>query len=246
MHLSVVIPFFNELSLVGNAVASIFTQSDLPRDFEIEACIGNDGPNGNAEVMAAIDPKYRAHVLIDANRHGKGPGGARNTAIDLGCGELIAFLDADDVWLPEKLALQLRAIELGATFVATGYRFQGRNVRISPPKRVNRPLDVFWRQGIGTSTVLLRRTLMGESRFSNMRFAQDIDFWYRLAQKPQFEYARVAQPCALYSTGGSTKNKLEQAKCYWQVMRSNQVLLHHRLAVLTRYAVRGVVNHYLS
>lgn len=246
MLVSVVIPFLNELDLIGNAVESIFRQSNLPEGTEIEVCIGNDGSYEGNEIMAAISSRYRRHIFIDANKDDRGPGGARNTGIKRSSGDLIAFLDADDVWLPEKLSLQLGAIQKGATFVATGYRFRDRSVQISPPKSVKRPLDVFWRQGIGTSTVLLRRTLMGESLFGGIRFAQDIDFWYRMAQKSDFKYERLAVPLVLYSTGGSTRNKLDQAKCYWKVMRCNRVGLQYRVPVLMRYAVRGVINHYLS
>jgi glycosyltransferase involved in cell wall biosynthesis len=246
MLVSVVIPFYKELNIIGEAVASVFAQSDLPGNVEIEVCIGNDGAYSNREIMEAIRPQHRPYVHIDGNRFGKGPGGARNTALKLCSGGLVAFLDADDVWLPQKISIQLQAIEKGASFVAGAYKFRGRSIIVTPPKSIAMPLDVFWRQGIGTSTVLVRRALIGESLFRDFRFSQDIDFWYQIAQKPIFAYERVVQPLTLYSTGGSTKNKYEQAKSFWDVMRYNHVPPHLCLAVMSRYATRGIFNHYLS
>lgn len=247
MFVSVVIPFYSELDLIGKAVTSVFSQMDLRNRVSFEVCIGNDGGYNNREILAAIAVEHRPYVQIDNNRFGKGPGGARNTGIELSSGELVAFLDADDVWLPEKTAIQLRAIGRGATFVAGAYKFQNTSTIVVPPKQISGPFDVFWRQGIGTSTVLLRRTLIGKTtRFRDFRFGQDIDFWYQVACQPNFAYEGNTQPVALYSTGGSTKNKLVQAMSFWKVMRHNGVPLHLRSAVLCRYALRGVFNHYLA
>jgi teichuronic acid biosynthesis glycosyltransferase TuaG len=246
MLVSVVVPFYREINLIAATVDSVIAQQGLPEGVRFEICIGNDGAHSNEEILSAIAPQHRQCVRIANNSFAKGPGGARNTGIALSAGDLIAFLDADDRWLPEKVSLQLRAIAEGCTFVAGAYRFDGRITVVTPPKRVTSPLDVFWRQGIGTSTVLMRRDLLGESRFRDFRFSQDIDFWYQIAQKPGFVYAGVEQPVTTYSTGGSTKNKLVQAKSFWNVMRYNQVPVHLCAAVLSRYAARGIFNHYLS
>jgi len=246
MLISVVIPFYSELHLIGHTVSSVFSQTNLPDGIKFEVCVGNDGAFGKGEILDVIAPEHRPHVRIENNRFRKGPGGARNTGIELSSGELVAFLDADDTWLPEKTYTQLRAIRDGATFVAGAYRFQDATTVVVPPSKVSKPIDVFWRQGIGTSTVLLQRTLIGEVRFRDFRFSQDIDFWYQIAHQPEFAYQGVIEPVALYSTGGSTKNKLVQATSFWKVMRHNRVPLHLRSAVLSRYALRGVFNHYLA
>jgi teichuronic acid biosynthesis glycosyltransferase TuaG len=246
MLISVVMPFYTERELVGRAVASVFSQTGLPDGVRFEVCIGNDGNIPNTEVLEAIEEPYRARVLIDNNRFAKGPGGGRNTGIELSSGELIAFLDADDLWLPDKIALQVAAVERGASFVSGAYRFENSTTTVMPPKTVRKPIHVFWRQGIGTSTVMVRRDLIGDVRFRDFRFSQDIDFWYRIAQRSGFVYEGVTSPLSLYSTGGSTKNKLVQAQSFWTVMRQNKVPFHLSVAVLSRYGMRGVFNHYLS
>ena len=227
-------------------VTSVFSQTGLPDDVRFEVCIGNDGIFSNQQILDAIGAEHRTSVRIDTNRFQKGAGGARNTGIELSSGELIAFLDADDIWLPEKTAIQLRSIARGASFVAGAYQFRNASTIVVPPRTLNAPVDVFWRLGIGTSTVLVRRDLIGETRFRNFRFSQDIDFWNRIAHKTGFVYEGGTQPVALYSTGGSTKNKFVQAKSFWHVMRQNQLPLYLCIAVLSRYAVRGVFNHYVS
>lgn len=246
MLISVVVPFYTELSLIGRAVDSVFSQTGLADDVSFQICIGNDGSIANQDVLDAIGEGHRARVSIETNRFGKGPGGARNTGIEQSRGDIIAFLDADDQWLPEKTAIQLAAFAGGSSFVAGAYRFDDSETIVVPPQRLDGALDVFWRQGIGTSTAMMRRDLVGDTRFRDFRFSQDIDFWYRIAKKPGFVYEGVAQPVAIYSTGGSTKNKLVQAKSFWTVLQHNQVPLHLSVAVLSRYALRGIFNHYLS
>ncbi|UYO44338.1 glycosyltransferase [Rhodopseudomonas palustris] len=246
MLISIIVPFYSEIELIGELVSSVSSQTDLSDGIEFEICIGNDGAYTTSEIRAAIIESHRHRILIERNRFDKGPGGARNTAIELSSGEIIAFLDADDVWLPGKTVAQLRAIESGATFVAGAYRFRNRGTIVKPPKVISRPFDVFWRQGIGTSTVMMRRDLIGETRFRDFRFGQDIDFWYRIASKSGFVYECAEMPVTVYSTEGSTRSKLRQAISFWSVLQQNKLPLSLQLMALSRYAARGIFHHYLA
>lgn len=117
---------------------------------------------------------------------------------------------------------------------------------ILPPESIEVALEVFLRLGLGTSTVIVSRALVGETRFRNLRFSQDIDFWYRIAAKPGFAYDRLTDSLTVYSTGGSTRNKLDQAKSLWHVLKINDVTFVRRLQVMRRYALRGIFNHYIK
>jgi GT2 family glycosyltransferase len=98
-HFSVIIPMFNAVGSLAGTIASVLDQSD--QDFEL--IIVDDGSADNslavALAMAAGDDRIR--VVAQANA---GPAAARNLGVDLARGQLLAFLDADDVWHPEKLA----------------------------------------------------------------------------------------------------------------------------------------------
>ena len=246
MLISVIMPFYKEIDMICATVSSVCEQSWIGPEAQIEICIGNDGPFSSDEILERIQPDMRSCVRVAKNQGPKGPGGARNTAIALSAGDLLSFLDADDLWKPEKLALQVPAFATGITFSATGYEMDTGGTPILPPASIQSALDVFLRLGLGTSTVILSRTLIGETRFRNLRFSQDIDFWYRIASKPGFAYARLTDSLTVYSTGGSTRNKLDQAKSLWHVLKINDVTFLRRLQVMRRYAVRGIFNHYIK
>ena len=246
MLISVVIPFYNEIGLIGRAVNSVFSQCMGDRDdILFEVIIGNDGSYKSEEIFSAIDNRYRALTKIVKNTELHGPGGARNAGLREANGELVAFLDADDFWCPGKLSLQLEQIENGKTFVATGYKFEDSNVSISPPSRIVDRIDVFRCLGIGTSTVLVARGLCEGQFFRALRFAQDIDYWYLLSGSEGFQYGAVTSPCAVYSRSGSTRNKFTQLRSFTRVLSLNRIPLATRIPIIFRYALRGFFNHYL-
>ena len=160
---------------------------------------------------------------------------------------MVAFLDADDFWLQGKLSAQIDLIDRhNLSFSATGYKFDGTGVSVSPPVNVSRPTDAFLKRGIGTSTVVISRSLLGMNRFRDIRYAQDIDFWYRLAMQPNFRYGGVAREYAVYSTSGSTKNKFEQFFYMYKILRLNNVTYRLTCNVLLSYAFYGVARHWLG
>lgn len=244
MKCSVVIPFYRELDMIKRTVSSITDNSCQDLTFEI--VIGNDGQIPNSDILEALAEDDRQCVKITNNHGIKGPGGARNAALEETTGEYIAFLDADDYWLPGKIQAQLSEIEKGATFVATGYAFDDSDTYIQPPASIETANDIFLRRGIGTSTVLITRSLLGDKRFSDIRFSQDIDFWYNLAKSPLFKYTFVDQNFVIYSKGGSTGNKVTQLDYFNRMLVMNNIGGFNRLKILASYAFAGIYKHYVQ
>ena len=244
MNLDVIIPFYRELDFIDRGVSSVLINFSVFDHVRILLC--NDGHCSEAEIRAQVSEQGNKIMRVLPNCYPKGPGGARNTGLDASTAEFVAFLDADDFWLPSKIDQQMNAIRQGATFVTTSYRLDSEGVLIMPPARINRPLDVFLRRGIGTSTVLLTRTLLAKNRFKDLRFAQDIDFWYALARSSAFRYARVTSQLVEYSTSGSTKNKLVQLQYLQHVLNVNHIDYWTQAKVLSSYIVAGIYNHYIK
>lgn len=244
MKCSIIIPFYNELDLIDRAVRSAVAQST--DTLAIEVVIANDGQSPEEGIRERIGADIRPSVRVIKNTGPHGPGGARNAALSVCTGDLIAFLDADDYWRPGKLAAQLEDVAAGATFVATGYSFDGTDRVIRPPTRIDAPKDVFLQRGIGTSTVLLTRELLAEHRFRDIRFAQDIDFWFALSNAPNFRYAARPDGLVVYSTGGSTRNKFVQLSYVWRILRLNRVGPALSARVLWSYGFAGLYRHYIE
>jgi succinoglycan biosynthesis protein ExoO len=104
-HVSIVMPVYNGVLTVREAIFSILKQTY--RNFELIVC--NDASTDNTRnILESISDK-RIHIIHnDANL---GPGPSRDRAIEIARGEWLAFTDADDTWLPERLETLLHVAE---------------------------------------------------------------------------------------------------------------------------------------
>ena len=103
--LSVVIPTRNRAHLVGEAIESALNQ----RPGQVEAIVVDDGSTDDTAKVLAENFGSRIRLLRMPER--RGAGAARNAGLRVACGELVAFLDDDDLWLPGKLDAELNALE---------------------------------------------------------------------------------------------------------------------------------------
>ena len=103
--LSVVIPTWNRARLVCEAVESALSQ----RNGQVEVIVVDDGSTDDTANILTRNFGNRIHLLRLPSR--RGVGAARNAGIRLANGELVAFLDSDDLWLPGKLDAELRLLE---------------------------------------------------------------------------------------------------------------------------------------
>jgi glycosyltransferase involved in cell wall biosynthesis len=244
MKLSVIIPFCRELNLINRTIKSVLINSTFFDDVEI--ILINDSSIKESEIRDLFDNNLNKLVKIMPNINAKGPGGSRNTGLNISSGNIIAFLDADDFWLPGKLEAQMREIKKGATFVVTAYRFDNGKTKINPPKSIDKPEDVFLRRGIGTSTVVITKELLENHKFKDIRFGQDIDFWFALANSKKFKYAGISEIFAEYNTRGGTANKFKQLYYLNLVLDVNKIDIFLRIRVNIGYIIKGILNFYLK
>lgn len=102
-QVAVVIPVYNGACYLAAAIESVLAQSLPPA----EVIVVDDGSTDDgAAVACAFGPPVR--VLTQTNR---GPAAARNLGVAHSSGDLLAFLDADDLWLPDKLARQMQVLQ---------------------------------------------------------------------------------------------------------------------------------------
>jgi glycosyltransferase involved in cell wall biosynthesis len=198
--ISVIIPFLNMRRYLAEAVASVYAQTDS--DWEI-LLVDDGSDDGSAEAArehARQDPG-RVQALMPGPEDARGASAARNRGLRLARGEYIAFLDADDIWLPEKLARQRRILEeapeAAMTFARVRYFFddpregKGWDQPFAPLEdRVYRPPELtaaFLRDAniypCPTATLLRREALAAvggfEERFRKVR--TDLAVWAKLS-----------------------------------------------------------------
>lgn len=197
---SVVIPAYNSARWIEEAIESVLAQSVPPQDIIVV-------DDGSTDDTARRVAKFGNRVRY-VHQENQGVAAARNAGIARSTGDWIAFLDADDVWHPLKLELQLRALAahpevgmLGTDTVDWPARFEARPASTSVVLRSWEELAV--KNRFTTSSVMARRELLDRvGAFDvTLRGPEDYDLWLRVAEaapvgvleSPLVGYRTVAQ-----------------------------------------------------
>jgi glycosyltransferase involved in cell wall biosynthesis len=201
IRVSVIIPTYNRAALAREAVASVLAQSF--RDFEV--VVVDDGSSDHT--VEALAP-YAAQVRLRRRENRGGVSAARNTGIAAARGEWLAFLDSDDLWLPEKLARQMAylAEHPERQICQTEETWVRRGVRVNQP-RTHRKIGgrLFFpsleRCMVSPSAVLLYRRLIElHGGFDeDLPAAEDYEMWLRLSWR--YEIGLVSEPLVIKRGG---------------------------------------------
>jgi glycosyltransferase involved in cell wall biosynthesis len=197
-EVSIVLPTFNRLHYLRPAVDSIFAQTFT--DWEL--IVADDGSEGEtAAYLAALTDSPKVTVLRLA--HTGNPGAVRNAACREARGEFIAFLDSDDIWLPEKLALQVESLrshpQRGWSHTAfavvdeSGELLTGSSARWWPSVQgwiLERWIKLEF--SIAPSSVIVRRQLLKQiGGFDpQLRMCEDYDLFMRIAALSEIDGVR--------------------------------------------------------
>jgi cellulose synthase/poly-beta-1,6-N-acetylglucosamine synthase-like glycosyltransferase len=195
MMVSIIIPAYNVALYIAETLDSVFAQTFT--DFEV--IIVNDGSPDTTELERALEPYLdRIQYLKQENR---GASAARNTGLQAAKGDWVAFLDADDLWLPNYLEQQLRFIQQenvdfvcadAAVFSESSVDHQTYMDALMPATPGESPANgkvtflglVGAEQSLITSGIVSRRAPILEVGLFDeaLRNAQDYDLWLRLAR----------------------------------------------------------------
>jgi glycosyltransferase involved in cell wall biosynthesis len=200
---SVILPAYNAEAFVARAIRSVLAQTYRP----LELIVIDDGStDGTRRVIDGFAPEVT--VLTQANA---GPYAARNLGIAHARGPLIAFADADDAWLPDKLARQVPLFqqpEVGLVFGDAIHVTAPRDgaprsalscFLVSTPRRGAVADHFVWSNFVPTCTAVVRRECLEEvGRFpSTSRLSADYLTWFRIAARHAVDY--VEEPVAEYT-----------------------------------------------
>ena len=240
MIISVIIPFHKDLISVKNQTKY--------NDFEIEVVIGNDSDYSNKEIKTFLSKGEDNNLIIVKNNKKKGPGNARNAAIEKSTGDLISFLDADDEWEEHKIYMQFKRFIEGFNFISTNYLYVPSLKKVISPKYISNFKDLFFKGPIGTSTILISRELLGNTRFNNMYFCQDLVLWTQLAKKINFKYSNINEPLVKYSLEGRTSksNYIKRAYYYFLACNKANLNLFESIIAISFYGIKGILNRTIS
>jgi glycosyltransferase involved in cell wall biosynthesis len=195
---SVIIPAYNAARYLSQAIDSVLAQTYQ----DLEILVIDDGSTDDTPAVMA---PYGAPVRYVRQANG-GVSAARNHGIQLGRGRYVAFLDADDTWQAQKLAVQLlalgqqtRAAVCYSAFTVVDEHLQPLTIRRSH-RRASALEDLLLRGNVVGSicTVIAERSLFAQVGGFDPQLSQcaDWDMWVRLAAQTEFLY--VDEPLVTY------------------------------------------------
>ncbi len=241
--ISVVIPAWRAEKTLSATLDSVLSQTWR----EIEVLVVDDAsPDGTlalAESYAAKDVRVR--VLRQSENGGVSK--ARNRGVREARGAWVAFLDSDDLWMPEKLerqmALARKHPETGLFF--TGSAFISEDDRkysytLAVPERVDYH-RLLGQNVISCSSVLVRRELMERYPMGNDAIHEDFAVWLKILREEKWAYG-VNEPLLVYRVSRSSKsgNKLKAARMTFGTYRYVRVPLPLAVWSGLLYTVRGI------
>ncbi len=194
MKFSIVMPAYNPGPYIDLAIESLLAQTH--RDWE--CIVVDDGSKEDLSRVERMDSRVR--LIRQSN---KGASVARNVAMLASDGPYIALLDADDVWYPEKLALQLELMEQHPEFgmCHTAHEVIDEDGLVTGPGfggDIKNYVGLLASNLICASTVVIRRTCLAESGLMDplARLNQDYDMWLKIAMHHDIGF--VPKPLAGY------------------------------------------------
>ena len=189
ISVDIVLPNYNSAPYVSETINSVINQT-----FKNWKLIVVDG-NSNIETRKVLE-KYSNHSNINIIwlKKNKKAGFCRNLAMRNSKSDYIAFIDSDDIWEKEKLSKQLDfMIKNKYHFTYTNYiPFKNENGQnnlkeIKPEKFFN--FDKFTKNtSIATSTMIIKRSFIGNIKFTNTKICEDYFFKCQILKKTNFAY----------------------------------------------------------
>jgi len=206
---SVIISTFNAAQYLSEALGSLRQQTY--RAWEV--IVIDDGSTDQTVEVATSFPEVKM-IRLEKNL---GPGNARNIGVQNSSGEILSFLDGDDIWTPEKLERQVGYLlehpETGFVFAMQKFFFEpGAVVPSYIPGKLRNELHIAY----GTGALAVWRSVFDhvgpfESRFSFV--ASDAEWFFR-AQDMKVAHAVVPELCLLRRIHGTNVSHLKIQECH--------------------------------
>lgn len=254
--ISVVVPIYNRAEQVATVLDTVFAQTVLPG----ELILVDDGSgDGTAERIRRAIPDYatRGVAMRLLEQPNGGPGAARNSGVAAARGGLVAFLDSDDQWLPEKTERQLAHVNAALArwpdlaLADTFSEIVEAGVAVGTQRKVKAgaAFEDFLRHNAinATASVFCRRDVfLAAGGFDvTLRYAEDRLLWTRIAHRhavttlPEVMVRKINSPSNL--TSGVARN-LAYKEQFVEMLIAILPELEGRRAELVRYNLLPFVN----
>lgn len=240
---SVIMPAYNAEKFIDTSIHSVLIQ-EVP----LELIIIDDCSTDNTK---EVQENYQSHsnIIYVKNESNLGAAASRNKGVALAKGKYIAFLDADDYWLPHKLSRQLDALLAKQRVLCSTARelmtpdgdLTGKVIPV--PENITYSM-MLKHNLINCSSVVMLRDVALEFPMEHEDSHEDYIMWLKILQKYKKACA-VNEPLLKYrlSNSGKSGSKLHSAKMTFKVYRYMGFGLFKSLACFASYAIHGVLKY---
>ena len=243
---SILVPVFNGEAYLRNSIESAREQTIQ----DIEILILNDASTDRTVEIVQELMVNDSRISLHCNQQNIGVAKTRNYGFTLAKGKYIALLDADDIWAPNKLELQLEQIKKYSLDVCyTGYSFIDANGSpIGKPYSVPEKLTIkrlIAENVVGCSTVLLRKELAAQVQMRPKFAHEDYVFWLELMQNG-YKFGGVNKQLVWYRvtkesrSGDKKRAVINRWRIYRDFLKMNPLSAG---IAFSSYAVRGFYKH---
>lgn len=245
MKVSIITPAYNAAHLIAQAIESAQAQTFTEWEMLIVDDCSTDSTCSIVENYALSDP--RIHLIRQLENGG--PAEARNTALKAASGRYIAFLDSDDLWLPNKLTRQLAFMaEKNSAISYTLYR-RFSDDKDYPSDIISLPTSFNYHQllkntGIACLTVMIDTKITGPLEMQLVRH-EDFALWLKLLKRGIVAHG-LMEDLARYRIAKTSVsgNKLRSVSWVWKIYRDIEKLrLPYAAWCLLNYGWRAYRKH---
>ena len=217
--IDIIIPNYNNGKFLDKSIRSVIKQSF--RNWRIY--IVDDNSNDNSR---SILKKYKNNKKIKLYylKKNMGPSYCRNYAISKSKSELIAFLDSDDFWAKDKLKKQIEFMKRNKlVFTFTDYiPFFNQSDRYLKATNIDKSLNYnqfIHNSSIGTSTMIIKRSIIKNIRFKNTNIMEDYIFKCEILRKKKIISTKLDEPLVYYRLykGSRNSNKFKNIFYLWKL-----------------------------
>lgn len=244
---SIIVPVYNAGAYIEETVNSVRAQTCTC--WELILVDDHSKDDTLSVIKKYLDVIRDERIRLIAKKTNEGAAAARNTGIDAAKGRYIAFLDADDLWMPDKLEKELAFMkEKQAAFVFTAYEFGDENAR-GTGKVVHVPKELTYQKAL-SRTVIFTTTVLFDSRKTGrdlikmpMVKSEDTATWWKVLKSGLTAYG-LDEVLAIYRRPAASlsSNKLEAVRRIWNLYRREEKLsLPYSCYNLFFWAVRATL-----
>ncbi|MDA9952059.1 MAG: glycosyltransferase family 2 protein [Chitinophagales bacterium] len=248
IDVSIITPSYNTSKFIEATIKSV-----LDQDFESwEMVIVDDNSSDRSPEIIKRYAAEDSRIILIENKENAGAAISRNLAIQQSKGRFIAFLDSDDLWLPNKLSMQVNfMLENNFGFTYSAYdkinESDERIGQIQVPSKVSYN-DLLKTCSIGCLTAIYDTTVLGKVYMPIIDKRQDYGLWLNLLKKVRYAYG-IQEVLAIYRVRNNSisSNKFIAAKYQWKIYREIEELsLLSSIKYMMSYTLYGILKSYFK